>query len=322
MTVPMMSSGQPGGNAEVLRRHGRSFYWAGQLLSGAHLSQAASLYSLCRGIDDLADEALTPAQKSSADQKLSNLDRALAGLCRPDDDLHSIYTQGYQLLAHEPLALEALRDLIGTVQKDLKPVRISDHGELLHYAYGVAGTVGVMMTCLLEAHDRRSALPHAMDLGIAMQFTNMARDVLEDAGLGRIYLPASGAAGEIEPADLMAGRPQARHRAWQGVCELIGRAEAYYNSGWQGLAYLPLRPRLAIAVAGRVYREIGQQILQRGEAAYWQRRSVVNSGRKLLVSVKALTQLTVESRGGRRVAHDSRLHRNLLTCLDARQERV
>lgn len=310
-----------GPGTDVLRRHGRSFYWAGQLLSGEQLSKAASLYSLCRGIDDLADDALTESEKAQAQQTLSALDQALSERRLPEGELRAVYLQAQQLLSEEPLALGALRDMIATVQLDLQPVRVSSQRELLQYAYGVAGTVGVMMTCLLEARDPLRALPHAIDLGIAMQLTNIARDVLEDAHLGRVYLPADGAAGTLTPAALVRGCSESRHRAWQGVSELLTLAERYYTSGWQGLGYLPFRARLAIAVAARVYREIGRQILRRGEQRYWQHRSVVNSALKLRVSTKALVQLMAEAMGHRQTAHDPSLHRGLDTCLTHRQHR-
>ncbi|MCL7945508.1 phytoene/squalene synthase family protein [Marinobacter sp. ATCH36] len=308
-------------STEVLRRHGRSFYWAGQLLSGEQLSSAASLYSLCRGIDDLADDALTDSDKALARLTLSKLDRALAEHCPPQGDLRAVYRQAQQLLSKEPLALGALRDMIGTVQQDLQPVRVSSHRELLQYAYGVAGTVGVMMTCLLGARERNRALPHAIDLGIAMQLTNIARDVLEDAQLGRVYLPSDGAAGPLEPAALVARDTESRHQAWWGVCELLTLAESYYSSGWQGLVFLPIRARLAIAVAAQVYREIGRQILRQGEQVYWQRRSVVSRGLKLWVTVKALARLMSGSTNHRQIDHDSSLHRGLSTCLIHCQQR-
>lgn len=318
-------------STETLRRHGRSFYWAGQLLSGEQLSKAARLYSLCRNIDDLADDALTHTEKAVARRKLSGLDQALAQKTGPERgssetelpeaELQNIDQQAQQLFSSQPLALGALRDMITTVKQDLQLVRIGDYRELLQYAYGVAGTVGVMMTCVLEAREQSRALPHAIDLGIGMQLTNIARDVLEDACLGRIYLPAGGQAGALEPETLIAGDPASRHNAWNGLCELIERAEAYYTSGWRGLVYLPPRARLAIAVAASVYREIGRQILRRGEERYWQSRSVISPQRKLLVSVKALSQLTTDPLRHRAPGHDDQLHDGLKTCLTTEKQR-
>lgn len=315
----MINSDPSSTSTEVLRRNGRSFHWAGQLLSGDQLANAASLYSLCRGIDDLADEAVTASQRASAEQQLQALNQALAQGQPPGEPLRQVYEQAHELLAQDPVALQALQDLIATVQQDLNPVHVADQAELLQYCYGVAGTVGVMMSCLLGAQPRAQALAHAIDLGVAMQMTNIARDVLEDAELGRVYLPATGAAGTLEPRALVAGHAPSRHQAWLGVRQLLAHAEAYYASGWQGLRYLPPRPRLAIAVAARLYREIGRQILRRGEAAYWQRRSVVGPLRKLQVSLTAGVRLALAPSNNIVSAHDARLHRHLTTCLGANQ---
>lgn len=286
-----MSLNEANASTDVLRRNGRSFHWAGQLLRGDQLANAASLYSLCRRIDDLADEAVTPSQRASASDQLQALNEALARDQPPTEPLKQVYEQANDLLGGDRVTYDALQDLIATVQQDLDPVHMTDHTELRQYCYGVAGTVGVMMSCLLGAEPRARALPHAIDLGIAMQMTNIARDVLEDAGLGRVYLPAQGAAGALDPDALVTGHSSSRHPAWLGVLELLSHAETYYASGWQGLRYLPARPRIAIAVAARLYREIGRQILRRGEAAYWQHRSIVGPLRKIQVSLAAVVRL-------------------------------
>jgi phytoene synthase len=304
----------------VLRRHGRSFYWAGQLLSPAQLEQAAGLYTLCRKIDDLADEATDDHGKAQADRLLSTLVQALRIKQMPAEPLLAeIYAPAQQLLADEPLACQALQDLIATMRTDLQQVRVTRLVDLVQYCYGAAGTVGVMMTHLLDAESRELALPHAIDLGIAMQMTNIARDVLEDAYLDRVYLPVSDGANGMSPQALIEDSGDARHSAWLGVCELLANAEAYYDSGRRGLGYLPLRPRLAIAVAADVYRDIGRQILHRGEAAYWQQRSVVSKPRKALLSALALGRLLVSNRvvGSKlQNQHKRQLHEGLLTCLD------
>lgn len=316
MTGSVVAADLSGTGAEVLRRKGKSFYWAGQLLTGAQLERAADLYRLCRNIDDLADEASTTAQKIAAERQLWELQEALTSRPPPADGKTVLYQQAESLLGAHPLALSALADMVDTVRQDLGPVRFSGHAELLRYSYGVAGTVGVMMTCLLNAREREQALPHAIDLGIAMQLTNISRDVLEDAYLNRLYLPADGVAGMLAPKDIVAGDPLARHRAWLGVQELLGIAEVYYRSGWQGLGYLPFRARVAIAVAAKVYREIGQRILRNGEKHYWQSRCVVGPAQKLKVSVAAVVQLAGGAINRQPVRHDPALHQGLNTCLD------
>ncbi|MHA7809245.1 MAG: phytoene/squalene synthase family protein [Marinobacter adhaerens] len=301
---------------DVLRTNGRSFYWAGQLLSGAQLSNAARLYSLCRAIDDLADEASTPQQKALALSELNDIESALAHHSWPEGKIGAIPKQAFSLFPNHPVAIAALRDLIKTIKRDLQPVSIEGYPELIQYAYGVAGTVGVMMSCVLDAKNLEKALPHAIDLGIGMQLTNIARDVLEDAYLDRIYLPAQSAAGPLEPNRLITGDPDARNMAWKGIRELLLIAEGYYQSGWEGLGYLPVRPRISIAVAARLYRQIGRQILSEGQAVYWSRRTVVSWPQKISVSLKAMVQLTGQkSSPVHGDGHRTCLHQGIETCL-------
>ncbi|MYL25325.1 MULTISPECIES: phytoene/squalene synthase family protein [Halomonadaceae] len=312
----MMVMAPAGTDADVLRRNGRSFHWAGQLLSGDQLARAASLYSLCRRIDDLADEAETDSQRQNASEQLHNLNQALRQGRSPEEPLRPLYEQAQWLLAGDVTAQQALTDLIATVQQDLEPVHIPDHAALCQYCYGVAGTVGVMMASLLGAGPRSQALPHAIDLGIAMQMTNIARDVLEDAGLGRVYLPVSGPAGSLDPDQLRQGHGPSRHRAWLGVRELLEWAERYYASGWQGLGFLPVRPRFAIAVAAQLYREIGRRIEREGEAAYWRQRSVVGPLRKIRVASAAVVQVLLVPSAPASGEHHGSLHQGIVTCLD------
>jgi phytoene synthase len=319
MTESVAETNLSATGADVLRRKGKSFYWAGQLLTAEQLESAADLYQICRNIDDLVDEASTPNQAMAAERQLGEFHQALISRPTLADEPPNLYHQAELLLGEYPMALSALGDLVDTVRRDLDLVRVADQAELLRYCYGVAGTVGVMMTCLLNAREREKALPHAIDLGIAMQLTNISRDVLEDAQLNRLYLPADGAAGTIAPEDIVAGNRVARHSAWLGVRDLLDLSEAYYRSGWQGLGYLPFRARLAIAVAAKVYRQIGRQILQRGEQRYWQGRCVVGSAEKLRVSVGAVVQLAAGAISRQPIRHDHALHQGLTTSLKLRQ---
>lgn len=300
---------------DQLRRHGRSFYWAGHFLPRHCRHQAARLYSLCRQIDDLADDATTPQEQALARDQLQFLQQAIA----TDTPSHSpLAAQALELCRHRPLSRQALDDLLATVLDDLQPVQISHWPDLLRYCYGVAGTVGVMMSELLEVRQQMQALPHAIDLGIAMQLTNMARDVLEDAQMGRVYLPANGAAGRLSAEALCNADPGQRRRAWLGIRELLERADHYYRSGWQGLAYIPPRPRLAIAIAARVYRDIGRLLLNRGPERYWQGSARVSGQRKVLLTLSTLWQIPTQPAD---TDHDHRLHQGFSSCLErARQD--
>lgn len=300
---------------DILRKHSKSFNWAGRFLSRSDLEKGACLYSICRQVDDLADDARTPEELERARRQLRALQAGLSGSltldlvqaldadsrCRVPRLLADIE----QLLGTDAAASCAMRDLLQTMLNDLSPVNVADESELLGYAYGAAGTVGVMMCRCLGARDIERARAFAVDMGMAMQMTNIARDVLEDAQRGRNYLPRSWIAQDFSAEQICRDDREARHAAWLAVKRLVALAETYYASGWEGLVYLPARPRVAIAVACRVYRDIGRRILTLDEDRYWSRRVVVPRQGKIFQSLLAVAQTSLT--GGAPV-HNSRLH--------------
>lgn len=303
---------------QTLRQHSKSFHWAGRFLSHEELDKGARLYRICRVVDDWADNAHTREESHQAQRRLMALydslsvghgstdHAALSGEeTRQITDLHADIQD---LFAADPAACQAMRDLVLTMVSDLSLVRIDDDAELLGYAYGAAGTVGVMMCHCLNARDIDQARAFAIDMGMAMQMTNIARDVLEDAQRDRIYLPRTWMTGDVTAEAICQGDTDARHEAWAAVQKLVAHAEPYYASGWKGLAYLPPRPRLAIAVACRVYRDIGRRILRMEENRYWASRVSVPKGGKVSQSLLALAHLPLRKT---RPTHDSRLHEPL-----------
>ncbi len=272
----------------TLSRHGRSFRLAGNLLPRDLLDDAAELYSFCRHVDDLADEA---DDRDSARIALLSLRRSML----EGEATHPAVDGFLRLATRHGLDPMVAARLIDTMIGDLGPVRIADVAALLRYAYGAAGTVGLLMCRLLGVRDPLAA-PHALDLGVAMQLTNIARDVVEDAQRDRVYLPASW----LAPSELRRPGP-----VFEAVTRVLDLAEIYYASGHQGLAYLPWRSRLAVGSAASIYREIGQRIRALGPAYLSLPRQVVPQGRRLLVLGRSLPT----SLGNRRPQpHDPGLH--------------
>jgi phytoene synthase len=262
----------------VLASKGRSFHWARRLLSPRHAARATRLYSFCRYIDDLADEA------SSVESARINLKLVSRALVRGHSN-HPVVADGIALMQECSIEPAVFHELIAGMVSDLGLVRIKDEGELLRYCYRVAGTVGLMMCKVLDTQDPR-ALAHAVDLGIAMQLTNICRDITADAMVGRRYLPAC-LVGEISP-DALVMPVQALHLQLQKcVAHLLDIADRYYRSGELGLAYLPAGARSGILVAARVYRAIGCRLRAR-DNAYWQGRVIVPTRVKLAVTTGAL----------------------------------
>jgi 15-cis-phytoene synthase len=283
----------------VLREKGRSFHWARRLLGASHAERATRLYGLCRYIDDLADEG------ESAELAEAQLMRVAADI-RSGVSLDPVLADGLELMRECAIEPAVLLALVAGVSTDLHTVRLPDLDALLQYGFRVAGTVGLMMCRVLDTHDAR-AMAHAVDLGIAMQITNICRDVAADALVGRRYLPAS-MVGELDPQLLV--RPDAALQPVVKACikTLLARAELHYQSAEIGLPYLPLGARTGILAAARVYRAIGLELLGR-DCDYWTERVVVTQRRKLGVTAElVVTQPFQRSFWRLPRGHDAQLH--------------
>lgn len=236
---------------DLLARKARTFRLASALLPRQLRDDIAVIYAFCRTADDLADDTADAAA-------LDALDREVAGLDEPRPLVRALH----EVAARHGLALGHARTLLAGVRSDLAPVRITDDAALVAYSYQVASTVGLLLSRVLGVREP-GAESHAADLGLAMQLTNIVRDVREDAACGRVYLPGTRlAAHAATPDDVLAGRCRAAIRA---VClEVLDLADRYYESGRAGLRYIPPRQRVAIAVALEVYGAIGWRIRRTG----------------------------------------------------------
>ena len=262
----------------LLARRGHSFHWARRLLSARHAGRATRLYGFCRRIDDVVDEATDAAAAHAA---LAAIRKALqTGEC---DDAET--ADMLQLMRACGIGPAAPLELIRGVEGDLGEVRIADMEELLRYCYRVAGTVGLMMTAALDV-TAPAALPHAIDLGIAMQLTNICRDVREDASIGRRYLPAT-LVGPLDPVALVDPTAPVRANVTHALRVLLDTADHHYASGEQGLRYLPAGARTGILVAARVYRGIGTVLRERGFDC-WSSRATVSTTGKAAITLRAL----------------------------------
>ena len=287
---------------DVLRKKGRSFYWARQLLNEQHAVRATRLYSLCRYLDDLADEAAS-VERSQAILKEIRCSIFSGQSADP------VIRDGLLLMYECGINPRILGELIDGVGSDLTEVAMADLDQLLRYCYQVAGTVGSMM-CNVLGVKNPSALPHAIDLGIAMQLTNICRDVREDALAGRRYLPAT-LLGDLQPKALEYPAVEIQPQLQQCLRHLLEIADSYYRSGESGMSYLPLGARAGILTAARLYEAIGTGIKAR-QYKYWQGRVVVTPFHKAALTAKVLLTAPVARsfwRPTRR--HDVTLHRSL-----------
>lgn len=292
----------------VLAKHARTFDLAGWFLPPERLDDAAIVYAFCRLVDDAVDEA---ASREGGDAAVAEIERELRGEV-PARPLVACFGE---LLDGWKISRQVALELCKGVRSDAGEVEVASDAELLRYCYRVAGTVGLMMCGVIGARDP-AALPYALDLGIAMQLTNISRDVAADAELGRVYLPATRlrAAG-TEPAALLRGEAS-RAAVSAVVLDVLGLAEKYYASADAGMRFIPWRSRLAILVAGRVYRSIGLKLRRRGGDAL-AGRTVVSPlekswwiGAALLRFVRTLVVPIVR-------AHEPALHRAIADMFGA-----
>tara|TARA_B100000212_G_C27366937_1_gene530738 strand:- start:502 stop:1419 length:918 start_codon:yes stop_codon:yes gene_type:complete len=289
---------------ESLALNGESFHWAKRFLGQKMGSEAAKLYAFCRLLDDMADGDI-----ENGPQRLINIREALIdGNTNADPALRSFAP----LMEDQEFPLPVLIALIdGLLDDQRDEVIIADEAELLRYAYRVAGTVGLLMCHVLDCHDL-DAKAHAIDLGIAMQLTNIARDVLEDAQMGRRYLPTTWT-GEITPQEIIdcAAEPDSENakKITQSVERLLEMAESFYISGAKGFSSLHWRAHMSIAIAAKVYRQIGIQLADKGYV-WHEGRQVTTRTTKLICSFKAISGLLKRIRR-RKHEHNSNLHTSL-----------
>lgn len=283
---------------DVMQAHARSFTLAALFLPSGRSARAAVLYALCRLADDLADESPDPTSAAAA---LDLLEAEVRG----DAPARPLVAEWLQSGDAHPEAFLALLD---GVRSDLSHAPFASDRQLVRYCYAVAGTVGLAM-CPILGVTEPAAQRHAIDLGIAMQLTNICRDVLEDAERGRVYLPAERLRAHGATPEEVLGGTADRQAVAAVVQELLERADVYYASGDHGMRAIPLRTRVAIVVASRVYASIGHLLRRRGGDSLAGRAIVSVPGRVLAV-VRALCALPMLSLRARR-PHDAQLHRHL-----------
>ncbi|HEX2797883.1 MAG TPA: phytoene/squalene synthase family protein [Immundisolibacter sp.] len=247
--------------AAFIQHHSKSFALASRLLPPAVRADVLVLYAWCRRADDTVDLAADPAAGLARLQ--AELDDVYAGRPAADPllDAFAQVVQRCELPRHYP------QELLAGMGMDLEPALYADHAALALYCYRVAGVVGLMMCHVMGVSDD-AALEQAAQLGMAMQLTNICRDVAEDWQRGRLYLPyrALGFADEIAVRAALAGPIDAdlAARLPAQVRDLLARADAYYRCGMGGIGALDWRCGLAVRAAAGIYRGIGAALARQG----------------------------------------------------------
>ena len=278
--------------SDLMRTGSKSFFAASRLLPVRHRSAAVSLYAFCRVADDAIDEA-GPQPGASA--------RALVMLRERLDAIYSGQPQAFaadrafsKVIAEHGLPRDIPEALLEGFAWDAEGRRYPDIEALLGYCARVAGTVGAMMALIMGVRDER-AMARACELGVAMQLTNIARDVGEDARLGRIYLPIDWLRAEGIDPDRWLANPQPGPALARVVERLIDLSDTLYRRAEEGLAELPRDCRPAILAARLIYADIGIEI-RRARHDSVTRRAVVGRRRKIARLIQCLPCLLAAPR--------------------------
>ena len=218
--------------------YAKSFNWSGFFLPKKIYNKCSVLYDFCRTIDNIAD------QNKDLEIKKKELGEFRKKFEQKNKD-DGVIKNMWDLMNEKNISKKIVEDLFDGINSDLKKeVKIETEKELLIYSYRVAGTVGLMMAKIFGVKKKES-LQRAIDLGIAMQLTNIARDVVEDEKKNRVYLIKSS------------------NDAFKSIKNIILKADSFYESSFEGIKDIPLNSRFSIIVARRVYRQIGKKILSK-----------------------------------------------------------
>ena len=262
-------------NTYSIKSEGKSFYWASFFLPKKNRIAASRLYSICRYLDDVADNS-----KLDTSSQIKDLFKQVKE--NEASEINTFFKQNH-------INFDILKDLIDGLISDQQKVRINNEKDLIDYSYKVAGTVGLMMLPIISTKDTE-ARKHAIDLGIAMQLTNIARDVYEDAKMNRLYLPKEWL-GQISINDLIDNDldDQKRRLIELTIKKLIELSDKFYANGFSGMKFIPLRTRLAIFFAAKIYKGIGEKIKNDGYA-YKFERVYLNKLEKLWVTITSIPE--------------------------------
>jgi phytoene synthase len=263
-----------------MSRAGKTFYFASLWLDRSLRADVATTYCFCRLVDDIADTLPIGARRSDS---LRCLAEAISSHNLENPDARDILA----IIERFPQIRSPIEQLIRSCDADVPGLVIETVTDLIHYAHGVAGTVGLVMYPLLGGTDP-AGQPLAADLGIAMQLTNIARDVLSDLEQGRVYLPREWLKGR-DLSDLLLYEPTIETIAVGAVHQLLSLANQYYLRGLQGLPYLNTRCRFAIRLAAHCYAAIGTRVVRNGVLA--RQRAVVPLHAKILLIARAAQPL-------------------------------
>jgi len=285
----------------------KSFAGASRLFDRELRASSQMLYAWCRYCDDVIDGQESGFQAESqpeteVGERLRHLRELTQAAIDGHADTPAFAALSYVLHRHDIPARFPM-ELLDGFEMDVLEHQFSTIDDTIEYSYYVAGVVGIMMAMIMGVRDD-GTLDRACDLGIGFQLTNICRDVMDDAAIGRVYLPEDWLREHgVEPQSISA--PEHRGAVFAVASRVLDIAESYYDSAYYGLRELPFRAACAIGTARRVYREIGRQVRRR-EFSAWDQRTVVGKRRKMAGAMLAVLDCTYAHSVGRIISAPER----------------
>ena len=263
--------------------YAKSFNWAGFFLPKKTYEKCSALYDFCREADNIADD------ENNIEIKKDNFIKFRNNFVNKNYD-DPIIKNMWGLINEFSISTKIVDDLFEGINSDIKEnVKLNSKKELLIYSYRVAGTVGLMMAKILNVHKEQS-LKSAIDLGIAMQLTNISRDVMEDKKNNRFYI----------------------NESFDDIKNTIKLSEQFYENSFYSIKEIPLSFRFSILVARRVYRKIGYKILNKQNIENYKKsgKIYVSNIEKIIetfLSIFDLIKLSLISKNDDNINHDHNL---------------
>ena len=263
--------------------YAKSFNWAGFFLPKKTYEKCSALYDFCREVDNIADD------ENKIEIKKDNFIKFKNNFVNKNYD-DPVIKNMWGLINEFSISTKIVDDLFEGINSDIKEnVKLNSKKELLIYSYRVAGTVGLMMAKILNVHKEQS-LKSAIDLGIAMQLTNISRDVMEDKKNNRFYI----------------------NESFEEIKNTIKLSEKFYENSFYSIKEIPLSFRFSILVARRVYRKIGYKILNKQNIENYKKsgKIYVSNIEKIIetfLSIFDLIKLSLISKNDDNINHDHNL---------------
>ena len=267
-------------NQNYLSLYAKSFNWAGFFLPKQTYQKCSALYDFCRVIDNIADDKGSVELKEN---KFKNFENNFNNKNFDDPIIKNMWDLIYEF----NISLKIIHDLFEGIKSDIKEkIKFNSKKELLVYSYRVAGTVGLLMAKILKV-SKKSSLKSAIDLGIAMQLTNISRDVIEDLNNKRSYI----------------------NENFEEIKSTIILSEKFYENSFHSINEIPISFRFSILVARRVYRKIGYKILKKKNFEDYRKsgKIYVSNFEKIietLLSIFDLIKLLLVNKNDNHIQHD------------------